>query len=244
MELTIIGKYGPFPKEGGACSSYLLRHGGKNVLIDCGSGCLSHLQRFAGLQEIDMILLSHLHFDHISDMLILRYALEGMTARGLNVPLPVPVYMPDSPGDAAGLIASGKVFDIHTITNDTAFKFGDMNITFKAMTHPVPSFAMRFEVEKKAFVYTGDTSMNDDIVPFSKNAELLLIDAGLLERDKKETSPHISAKEAGMIATQAKARNMIATHLYPGYYEGEVQSELATYYRNAIIARETETFTI
>ena len=35
MKLTVLGKYGPFPKSNGATSSYLLQVGGKNILIDC-----------------------------------------------------------------------------------------------------------------------------------------------------------------------------------------------------------------
>ena len=73
MKLTVLGKYGPYPKAGGATTSYLLECGVKKLLIDAGSGSLSRVQEYCALDELDGIILTHLHSDHCSDMFILRY---------------------------------------------------------------------------------------------------------------------------------------------------------------------------
>lgn len=244
IKLTILGKYGPFPGRDGACSSCLLQHAGKNILIDCGNGCLSHLQRHIHIAEIDAVFLSHLHHDHISDMHILRYALEGLKARGLPCKLPLPVYMPDTPENIAVLINGAAVFEVNTIQEGVISLFG-MDISWQAMTHPVASYAMRFEAEGKRFVYSGDTNMNDAIIPFAAKADLLLIDAGLLSRDKKDNSaPHISALEAGQIGAQAGVKKLIGTHLYPLYDENEIKNELSLYCSCAEIAQENNPYMI
>lgn len=245
MKLTVLGKYGPYPKENGACSSYLLETGDKKILIDCGNGCLSRLQQTISLFEIDAIFLSHLHYDHVSDLFILRYALEGFKARGMEPNLPLPLYMPGAPQTIADLFKTSSAFDVKTVADNTKVRLDELKITFKEMTHPVSSFAVRFETEGKVFVYSGDTNMNDAIVPFAKNADFLLMEAGLLARDKKDNSaPHVSVKEAGMIGAQACVKRLLITHIYPLYGEDEILTELKGQFLQGEIAQENNTYEI
>jgi ribonuclease BN (tRNA processing enzyme) len=245
MKLTVLGKYGPYAKANGACSSYLLQVKGKNILIDCGNGALSRLQKYIALDQIDGIFLSHLHFDHVSDLFILRYALEGLRARGTKLQLPILLYMPDSPQPVADLIKKTDVFNPVTITEDTAAEFEGIKVAFCEMTHPVKSFAMRFTACGKTFVYSGDTNMNGNIIPFANNADLLLMEAGLLSKDKKDnTAPHVSVKEAGEIGRKAGVSRLLATHMYPLYSEEEVLAELLEQYANAKIVQENTIYDI
>ena len=68
MKLTVLGNNGPFPSAGGACSGYLLTNGQTKILIDCGNGTLSNLQKITGLESLDAIIMTHLNSDHSSDM--------------------------------------------------------------------------------------------------------------------------------------------------------------------------------
>ncbi len=52
MELIVLGKYGPYPPENGACAAYLARTGQQNILFDCGSGAVARLQRYIPLRDI------------------------------------------------------------------------------------------------------------------------------------------------------------------------------------------------
>ena len=94
MQLTILGNNGPFPAPNGACSGYLLESdsGDTRVLIDCGPGVLARLMDLGGPAALDAVLLSHLHYDHMSDMLPMQYALQFNPR-----PKPLPVYAPDAP---------------------------------------------------------------------------------------------------------------------------------------------------
>ena len=65
--------------------------GETRVLIDCGPGILSHLQRSYPLSSLTAVLISHMHADHFLDLLPLRYAYKY----GLEpAPEPVAVYLP------------------------------------------------------------------------------------------------------------------------------------------------------
>ena len=68
MELTVLGRCGPFPAPGEACSGYLLKCGGKNIMLDFGSGVFSRLYGLLPQLEVDAVVLSHLHSDHMADM--------------------------------------------------------------------------------------------------------------------------------------------------------------------------------
>jgi ribonuclease BN (tRNA processing enzyme) len=79
MKLTVLGNNGPYPAPGGACSGYLLQCAGRNIVIDLGSGALANLMKALGSApgSVDAVFLTHLHADHMSDIAVLRYALES-----------------------------------------------------------------------------------------------------------------------------------------------------------------------
>jgi ribonuclease BN (tRNA processing enzyme) len=61
FELAVLGSSGMYCDTNRACSSYLFRHAGAQVVVDCGPGSTANLGKFAGYDEIDAILLTHLH---------------------------------------------------------------------------------------------------------------------------------------------------------------------------------------
>ncbi len=60
----------------------MLSHGGKNVFIEFGCGALSKVLESYKIADIDAVVLSHLHADHMGDMLTLRYALKVAEVNG------------------------------------------------------------------------------------------------------------------------------------------------------------------
>lgn len=215
MKVTILGNNGPFPSAGGACSGYLISGGDKNLLIDCGNGVLSNLQKFIRIEELDAIILTHLHSDHMSDMMVLRYAVQIKMNRGLELK-PIDVYAPSQPQDEYNRLDIPGVFSTKPITHELVLNYGDMRLEFKEMVHPVTSYAVSIVSEGKKFVFSGDTSWNENIIEFSKHADLVMLDAGLLSKDKKSDNvPHLTARECGIVAHKANAKRLLLTHFWP-----------------------------
>lgn len=232
MKLTVLGSNGPYPGPGGACSGYLLEEKGIKLLIDCGNGVLSNLQKFVAIGEIDAVILSHLHSDHMSDMMVLQYAIDVGRSRGMAVKT-LDVWAPPEPAQDFARLGSGNAFNLKPITPDTVIVMGDMEITFKQMKHPVLCYGLSITNGKKKFVYSGDTARMPGLEGFFNSADVLLLDAGLLSRDKTDNAPHMTAAECGMAAANANAGRLLLTHLWPGYDIGEIEAEARKYYAGA-----------
>jgi ribonuclease Z len=92
MDLVMTGTGSPLPSPDRAGPSQLVQVGGRNLLIDCGRGCLMRLAGAAtGPAAIERLLLTHLHSDHITDVndLVTTRWITGFPAAPLPVVGPV-----------------------------------------------------------------------------------------------------------------------------------------------------------
>ncbi|MCX7747593.1 MAG: MBL fold metallo-hydrolase [Clostridia bacterium] len=244
MKLTILGNNGPFPSVGGACSGYLIREGNRKILIDCGNGVLGNLQKFVRFEELDAVILTHLHSDHISDMMVLRYAVQIKKARGL-MERTIDVYAPAEPVEEYQRLNVNNVFNLKPITETLVLNIDSLKITFTEMTHPVKCFAVSIENGEKRFVFSGDTSWNQNIIRFAKGVDLLMLDAGLLSKDKKSDNvPHLTAKECGVVAKEAGVKKLMLTHFWPEDDVKEHLQEAGENFKHVEVARLLYTYEI
>ena len=77
MRLTVLGSAGSFPGPDSAASGYLVQADDADgrtwtVLLDLGNGALSPLQRYGDATALDAIGVSHLHSDHVADLVVLN----------------------------------------------------------------------------------------------------------------------------------------------------------------------------
>ncbi len=244
MKLTVLGIYAPYPPAGGATSGYLLSGGGTNILLDCGSGVVSRLQSFVSIDDIDAVVLSHLHGDHIADIEVLRYmpgyrkSLEGGSKEGLIV------YAPDKPEEEYKLLRSVRFFDVMPVYHGMSAAVGGMRLEFFSMEHPYPVFGVRIACEGKTFVYTGDTVMNKNIAPMIRGADMLLCDSSFLSADKAPDSAHLSAAEAARLSLDNGVKRLVLTHRLTHYYAGADAhlAEARAIYNNCELAEEMRSY--
>ncbi|MEZ5117670.1 MAG: MBL fold metallo-hydrolase [Candidatus Nanopelagicales bacterium] len=215
MDLTVVGCAGSFPGPDSPASCYLVEHQGFRVLLDLGNGSLGALQRYADLELIDAVLLTHLHVDHCID-LASYYVARRYHPEGPRHVIPVL-----GPTGTAGRMA--RAYDLPENPGMTEeFEFidhlpgpvdlGPMRITTTRVNHPVEAYAIRIDAGGRSIVYSGDTGPSDALVELAAGADLALFEASFLEGDNPPDL-HLTAREAAEHARKAEVGHLVLTHL-------------------------------
>ena len=230
MRLTVLGSAGSFPGPDSACSAYHVEADGFRLLIDFGSGSISALQRYAGLNAVDAILLTHLHCDHILDacayVVVRRYAPDGPYP-------PLPVYAPaGAPDRLAGAYSAGDggLDDVYTFyaLQPGTFPIGPLTVTVDQMSHPVETYGVRLEHGGKVLAYSADTAPCDALVRLAQGADVFLCEASYLDGEHNPPDLHLTGREAGEHATKAGVGRLVLTHLVTAWGSEALTYEAAT----------------
>lgn len=223
IELTILGACAACPAAGRASSSYLVRSGTTSLVLDCGPGSLPNLRRQIDFAAVSAIVLSHLHADHILDLVPYHDGLRYSPAADPN--RRVPLWTP--PGGAARLAVLGsalghdatyfeQTFAITEYDPAAGLTLGDLRLRFAPTQHYIPCWAIRCEAGGAVLVYSADTGPAAAVAELARGADLFLCEATLLEPRAGEEQPgHLTAAEAGALARQAGVRRLLITHIWP-----------------------------
>ena len=230
MQLTIVGCAGSFPGPDSPASCYVIDAGGFRLLLDLGNGALGALQRFAALQDIDAICLSHQHADHCLDMCAYSVARTFHPAGAMP---PIPVYGPARTGErlsrALGLdpgTGMTDAFDFVTLRPGTT-EIGPLRVTAAHMTHPVETFGFRLEHGDASLAYSADTGPTDALVTLARDADLLLCEASFVDGPDLPADLHLTARQAAGHAARAGVGQLVLTHLVTWNDPDQTRAEAA-----------------
>ena len=192
-----------------------IAHGDRTVLVDCGGDAALQLQ-LAGLDpaELDAIILTHEHPDHISGYPLLLEKLWLMGRRE-----PIPIY-----GPAPTLEKASRLFTTfntenwhgfpgrlrHEVTMEAGalvFSLDGLSVTATPVDHPVPTIGLRFETDRGVVAYSCDTAPTEAVVELARDADLLIH-----EGTGSLPGVHSSPQEAARIAAEAGARRLVLVH--------------------------------
>jgi len=243
MKLTVLGASGGFPAAGGATSGYLLELNSRHILIDCGSGVLANLFRQIRLEQLDAIILTHLHHDHISDMQVLKYAISLSRLHGIDIPA-IPVLAPGTPENIAASLQSDGSLIIGQISAQSEQQMFGAQLRFFAMDHPVEAYGLSIEFEGRKFAYTADSIPCTSMQPLLQDADLALMDAGTLERLRRPKMMHMTAAECATLANACLVRRLLLTHLLPLLDPAEVLAEAQAIRPASELAQIMETYDV
>lgn len=212
MKITVIGFYGGYPYAGQATSSYLIQSGSYNLLLDCGSGALIQLERVLDPLQLDAVLLSHYHADHIADIGVLQHYWQ--LRKGEKKEQLLPIYGHKNDSENFNKLNWPNSTIAKAYDPDKTLDLGPFQIRFMPVQHPVSAYAMRVEEVNtgKNFVFTADTRYFAELSKFIENTDLLISDTNFL-RDPDGPKWHLTANETGNLANISHVKRLLMSHL-------------------------------
>ncbi|CAJ1228466.1 MBL fold metallo-hydrolase [Levilactobacillus zymae] len=227
MDLTVLGCYGGYPYNGIGTSSYLITSGAYHLLLDCGSGALTALQRYLDPLQLDAVLLTHYHHDHTADVGVLQYLWQ--LAPGAKKEPVLPIYGHTADADHfAGLTwpdaTQGVAYD-----PQQRLTLGPLTVTFGATHHPVPAYApiITETATGKRLAFTADTAAFPALATWAQGADVLLADTNFYA-DHQGTAWHLTSTQAGQLAHDAAVKRLLLTHLPQTGSLAQLQAEAQT----------------
>ena len=231
MRVTVVGCSGSFAGPRSPASSYLVQAeaGGRtwSVLLDLGSGALGALQRHLSPDDLDAVVLTHLHPDHCVDLCGL-YVTRRYRPAG---PLPhrLPVHGPAGTARRLALMYHGledggmdAQFDISTVSDAVPLTIGPFTVTPYAVNHPVEAYGYRVEADGAVLAFTGDTDTCDNLTPLLCGADLALVDCAFVDGRDTVAGIHLSGSRAAAAAVLAGGvGRLVLTHL-PAWNDPEL----------------------
>lgn len=172
---------------------------------------VSRLQDYIELENLDGVVLSHYHWDHMADIGCLQYAARVLMDLGQR----------RKPLDIYGHACSRHLEEMdyltfskgHEIAAGTTLQLASLQFTFAENFHPDPCLSMRIETTSSTLVYITDTGWTESLVEMAADADLLLCEASLYDEYIGRIPGHLTAGEAGRIAAEAGAKHLVLTHL-------------------------------
>ncbi|MRX73548.1 MBL fold metallo-hydrolase [Bacillus lacus] len=229
MKLTVIGYWGGYPAANEASSGYLVESGDFRLLVDCGSAVLSQLQNYAAPENLDAIIVSHYHHDHIADIGGIQHALLIQSFLGKKrEALPIYGHNEDE-GGFAGLTYKSNTRGV-AYYPDQELEIGPLTIRFLKTVHPVPCYAMRITDGVSTILYTADTSYKDELISFAEEADVLIAECNLYGDQDGSGAGHMNSRDVAKLAREADVKEVILTHLpHFGNHDNLVKETKETY---------------
>ena len=239
VSLQVLGSGGPESGDKRASSAYLIWIDGKSrILIDFGGGAsLRFEEANAKIQDLDVILLTHLHVDHTADLPVLLKSSFFTEARG-NVHLFGPDknnFMPSTKEFIQRLFENDKgawqylgdhldgsaplQLKTHNIDETrkvkTIYKQGNITISAISVHHgPIPAVAYRVDIGKRSITFSGD--MNGAYSTLEKLAldtNILVMHNAIPGSAKRVArNLHMTPVTIGEIAQKANAKSVVISH--------------------------------
>jgi ribonuclease BN (tRNA processing enzyme) len=245
VRITVLGKSPAWTDAGGACSGYLVEDDGTRLLLDCGNGVFGKLRAATDALTLDGVLITHVHADHVLDLVPFAYALlfgpapDGGARR--RPPLHVPPGATERLHRLSGIWGSEglvtEAFDVREYDPDAVLTIGALRARFAAVPHYVPAWAVAFGDAE--LVFGADCAPNDAVVELARGAGTLLLEGTLREPETEPPLGHLTPAQAGELAARAGVARLVVTHVPDSFDEAWVRAEASRAFAGALdVARE------
>ena len=222
MRLTIVGSGDAFGSGGRRHTCFFAETAAGRWLVDCGATAVPGLAACGvGSDDVDGIVLSHLHGDHFGGLpfLLLDCLFVARRARPLTIVGP--------PGTRARLAAALEVFypgfdavtwsferRVVEIAVGRPTALDGLGVVTTEVDHPsgAPSTALRLDDGRRVLAYSGDTAWTDALVGVAAGADLFVTECCGYDRS---TPTHLDWATLRPQLPRLAARRVMLTHMGP-----------------------------
>jgi ribonuclease BN (tRNA processing enzyme) len=242
MRLTVVGCAPAYTQRPGRVSScYLVEHDGRAVVLDLGQGAFSELSRYLPMWELGGLLISHLHADHLVDLVPLRHFLRfEMEVEADRAPV---LHGPRDIHRRFDAFQGQDEF-LYPLSGDAlepgAFELAGMRVEARHVTHIEDSFAFRLSAADGSgpgLVYSGDCAVAEDLLPLVREGDTLLCEAAN-GTDPAGGGIHINAAQAAGVASDGRAARLVLTHILDRHAEVRTQEAARQRYGGELFIAE------
>lgn len=225
--LTVLGGSAASVSTGQGCAGFLVSSDDTRIVLDLGPGTLQELRKHADFRTLDGLVLSHLHVDHMLDILALRFALSYNPRKPIRK---LPLWLPPDGlaffDRVAGVFAANEdpaayfanVFELNEYDPEGHLEIGELTLSFHPTIHYIPCWAVRVRPAqgKGDLVYTADYGPASGLEGFARDAAVLLTEATSPEPaiEDRSRSGHVTASEAAALGNATRAGKLVLTHMY------------------------------
>ena len=216
LALTVLGSSGTWASATSGCSGYLVDDGTTRLWVDCGPGSLSALQHHCAVADVDALIVSHEHPDHLLDLPVLRNAMVyGLGVEGL------PLYAPRAALERIDiLVGAGGVrpsFVPTALADGAEVTIGTLRVRTSRTDHPVETLAVRVDPldgSSAGVAYSADTGPGWSVAALGAGIGLAVVEATYLSADAPNRA-HRTAAFTGADARAAGVGHLVVTHVPP-----------------------------
>jgi len=242
-ELVVLGSGTGVPSLRRGSPGLLLISDGNYILIDSGTVNLKRIHESGEkYQDIDLLLYTHIHPDHVSELVPLLFACKYS-----HLPRKKNLLCAGGPGfedyfeklkNIYGSWIEPQSYQLKVKeTSENPFRFRDLKISSKPMAHISESVGYRIGFKNgKSMAISGDTDYCQNIVDLALQVDLLVLECSFPDGQKVEG--HLTPSLAGRIGSESRCKRLLLTHLYPACDEFDVVSQCRQTYSGEIILGE------
>jgi ribonuclease BN (tRNA processing enzyme) len=234
MKLVILGSGTSVPHARRASSASWLETESGSLLLDVSPDA-AHRMAQEGLDwpNLDAIWVSHFHLDHLGGLTPFLFSTKwAPQTRARRKPLKI--YgakglrkLFDAINSANDYELLDQSFEILIIEVEPGREFEvlpELSAKTFSTPHTRESLAIRFTDNRGAsLVYTSDTGYSEELIQFSKGANVLLMECSF--RKNKPVLTHLELADAMRLARACEPQKLVLTHLYPDWDNFDLVTE-------------------
>jgi ribonuclease BN (tRNA processing enzyme) len=242
-ELIILGSGTGVPSLRRGSPGFLLILENSKILIDSGPGTLRRMLE-VGITylDIDLLLYTHIHPDHVADLVPFLFASKYAAS-----PRETDLLCIGGPGfkdffeklkTVYGSWIKPQLYQLSIKEmRGIPLLFREVRIHSKPMAHISESVGYRLEFrDGKSMAISGDTDYCQSIVDLGFEVDLLVLECSFPDGEKVEG--HLTPSLAGRIATEARCKRLLLTHLYPQCDQVDILEQCREVYKGEVFIAE------